>query len=215
MNDKEKTYFIPVLKILFIILNFLIPAILILWGSSEFGPFSGIPVVKGMVFFLLFFLVLPVSVTYLIVSLNRVFPDKTGPALALFLPYIVNIVIYWIQSGFSAEFLTVWMIQSLPLFLGYILALILGFILLLKNRSGIIFQGGFSENVPGFLFALFLITVFFLSWLAMFFNGIRLLVNGNAGMTVYSAVLMFTLSMLLVFLFHFRLLKLLYKEGKL
>jgi len=214
-NNGEYPGWTLFLKVLFILLNFIFPAIIILWGSSEYGPLSSIPLLKNIIFGLLFFLVFPVSIAYLIVSMNRVFPKKIRSALLFFLPHILNILIYLVRFGFSEGFLSLWMVQSLPLFLGYILALIIGFLLLFIGKMKESGTGNMDE-IPGKVFlALFLILTFPACWLYMYITGIRFLTDWNTTVQVSTAVGLFLVSIFMVFLFHFKLLAVLYKEGKL
>ncbi len=215
MKEQLRLRSVYFLKILFILINFIIPAVLILLGVSKYGPFMQIPLLKSVTFILLFFLVLPVAITYLIVSLNRIFPENTRDSFLLFFPYILNILIYSVKFGFSQGFLYLWVINSLPLFLGYILTLLIGFYVLFRSKFRARYKNKLSEIIPLTIFSLILIVVFVFSWYYMFITGTNIIYNIYIEVEALTGIIYFIFSILLVFIFHFPLLKILYKEGKL
>ena len=196
-------------------MNFIIPAILILWGGVQFGPVTDNPVVAKILILTMFFLVFPVSITYLIVSLNKIFPGNLRGSIIFFVPYLVNLIIYLLKFGVSIGFLRVWIIQSLPLFLGYILALITGFLFIVIKGTGNLLQSSLYEIIAAVALILLLTGSFVTSWIYMFLTGKNFLLGWAEGVPEYMAFVYFIFSIAMVFTFHYPLLKKLYKEGSL
>jgi len=215
MKNSDRLKILYAMKVLFILISFIIPAVMILWVSSSYSPFREIHVLSNVPFILLFFLIIPVTVSYLIVSLNRIFPVTVRGAFLFFLPYMLNLFIYSLKFGFSEGFFHIWVIHSLPLFLGYILSLTVGFFILFRRRARAHLNKGILGGLPLIFFSAVLILVFLFCWYCMFRSGINLIHNVYSPGRDLTAAVYFGFSIILVFLFHFPLLGILYKEGKL
>jgi hypothetical protein len=199
--------------VLFICLNLIAPALVIIWGVGKFGPFSQIKWIRGVTNLGLLFFIFPVSITYLIISFNRIFPRRNIKALFYFFPYAANFALYSIKFGFSEGFFSIWTLHSLPLFLGYMFCLITGFLALIGSGTGNLFKNKIWETFLGILLILFFAGTFIFAWISIFLTGLNLLNNNYPLSSSGTAILLFLVSIFLVIGFHFPLLRKLYREG--
>jgi hypothetical protein len=213
MSDQKRTTANYGLMVIFVCLNLIAPALVIVWVVARFGPFSHIRWIQGSTNIGLIFFIFPISITYLIVSLKRVFPGNILNAMVFFIPYLVNFTLYAIKFGFSKGFFSIWALHSLPLFLGYMFCLIAGFIWLIGTGTGNLFKNSIREILFAIPLILFFTGTFCFAWISMFLAGLNLLENQYPWSSPVTAILFFLISILLVIGFHFPLLRKLYKEG--
>ena len=215
MSDTKRTSSNFFFLVVFVILNMILPAFFILWGSGRFDPFPRWPFLGGAVRLLLFFFVYPVGITYFVISLKRFFPRETKKALWLFVPYFANLVVYALRLGFSAGFFSLWLFQTLPLFLGYMTCLLGGFVILIVMGWRDLMQAKIGEIFLAFI----LITAFSLAFLGplvfVFSMGWVMVQKMDLALSAASTILMYLLSITMVILFHFPIIRRLYREGEL
>ena len=203
------------LLVTFICLNLIAPALVIVWGVGRFSPFSRVLWLRGATNIGLLFFIFPVSLTYLILSLRRVFPGKNGRALLYFMPYLGNFGLYAMKFGLSEGFFSIWALHSLPLFLGYMFCLIAGFIWLIGRGLRDLMKNTIREIVLAALLILFLAGTFTFAWISIFLTGLNLQRHLFPRTSPGGAILFFLASISLVIGFHFPLLRTLYREGRL
>ena len=213
MGNHKRTSLNYLVLVLFVCLNLIAPALVIIWGVSKFGPFSHIKWIRGFTNIGLLFFIFPVGITYLIISFNRIFPRRNIRALLYFFPYVANFVLYSFKFGFSEGFFSIWTLHSLPLYLGYMFCLIAGFIGLVGSRTRNLVKNSIGEIVLGILLIFFLAGTFIFAWVSIFLTVLNLLKNNYPLFSSGTAILLFLISIFLVIGFHFPLLRKLYREG--
>jgi len=213
MGENKRPSANYLLLFFFVCLNLIIPALVIIWGVGRFGPFRQVRWLQGLTNIGLLLFIFPVCISYLVISLNRVFPRKTKNALFYFFPYFTNFALYSIKFGFSEGFFSIWALHSLPLFLGYMFCLIAGFIGLVGSVAGNLFKNSLKEILLGIVLILFLAGTFIFAWISIFLTGLNLLEKNYPLSSTGTAILFFLVSIFLVISFHFPLLRKLYREG--
>jgi hypothetical protein len=119
-------------QICYLVAGIVIPSLLILWATT-LVPIPG----AGAARVLLFFLVLPVFFVYIGIVVLRFFPHSTLGALGFFLPLVINLVLYSLSFRSARAFAIDYMLSSLPIFLGFMLLLLVGLTLLIVANTSL------------------------------------------------------------------------------
>ena len=196
---------------IYILLYVVIPCALILWGTSIAEEVAGAPRwAMGTSRLLLFFLVMPVHIIYLAIAINEWLPKKSTKALPYFIPFLLNSLLHFLRYGKVRAFLELWMLNSLPLFVGFQLCLIGGTALLFKEKIQEDFEWA-KVAVFAILFSLFILPATAVGYYGLQFH----LAWSRGDVETIKSVLIYIISTVIVITFHRRLLSKLYEKGEL
>ena len=196
---------------LYVLLYVVIPCGLILWGTTIAEKVAGAPQwAMGTTRLLLFFLVMPVHMIYLAIAINEWLPTKSIKALPYFIPFVLNALMHFLRYGNARAFLELWMLNSLPLFIGFQLCLIGGTMLLAKEKLSEDFQW---DKV---IFITILFSLFALPAGAIAYYGLQFhLAWSSSQVETIKSVLLYLISTIVIIVIHRRLLSKLYAKGEL
>jgi len=197
---------------LHVVLYVVVPSFLMFWSTTIDEAVACAPSwILGSARLALFFVVLPVHIIYLAIAINAWFPRRTPRALLAFVPFVVTVVTYVTAYGFDRGYFAVWLLNALPLFVGFQLCLVGGTTMLFLEKLDEADDKGAKIAVFAFLFFLF-----FLPVAVVTYCGGRLhVVWAPDGREALKSCLIFACSILLVVGFHRRVLAKLYEQGEL
>lgn len=199
------------LFLLFTLLVLIVPAGLMIWATTKYVPHPDMDAIHGTMRILLIFLVFPSSIVYFFVSLNSIFPRRNTKALLLFLPYAINFSIYILAHGVRSGIVTIWLYQMIPLFLGYVTALMIGLGILIY--SGV--RSKRNSSLESLVFCIITFFIYILPILYLYVMGVRIAQTIESNLSASVSTLLFFASVVMVIKYHFPILTGLYRKGKL
>ena len=196
---------------LYVLVYVVIPCGLILWGTTIAEKVAGAPQwAMGTARLLLFFLVMPVHMIYLAIAINEWLPKENSKALVYFIPFVLKALMHLLRYGNVRAFLELWMLNSLPLFIGFQICLIGGTLLLAKEKLADDFQWD-KVIVMTILFSLFALPA-----AAIAFYGLQFHLSWSTSQVeTIKSVLLYLISTIVIVVIHRRLLSKLYAKGEL
>ena len=196
---------------LYITLYVLVPSALILWGTSIAEEVAGAPKwAMGTARLLLFFLVLPVHIIYLAIAINEWLPKENKGVLPYFIPFVLNALLHFLRYSDMRSFLELWMLNALPLFIGFQLCLIGGTTILFCEKIREDFEWA-KVVVFGILFLLFAAPAGSIAYYGLQFH----LAWSRGDVETIKSCLIYLVSTIIVVVVHRKLLAKLYEKGEL
>ena len=111
------------------------PTILLGWGTTlEESAGTAPGWMMGATRILLFFLVGPVYLVYIFIALKKCFPHENMRALLYVVPVGVTLGFHLLSYGDAVGWLKIWILSSIPLFVGYWICLLCGFAVLVRVK---------------------------------------------------------------------------------
>ncbi len=165
------------------------------WGSANF--------------FLFFFVNMPIYGIYTTMIIKGYFPTSNKKALLLFIPLVISYTTFFIDNGFDGFWSYVF-INSLPLYLGLNLIFFAGLLVLI---AGNIVDASFKELAGKLIAMLILITIIFYAPAYFLFFGINIHTEGTSSYEEIRNLVKYFLTIILMAILHFNIVKKLFNEG--
>jgi len=162
-------------------------------------------------FVMYFFFNMPIFVIFTYHIINGYFPKSNRNALYLFIPLVISYSPFFIDNGFKGFWPFV-ITNSLPIYLGLNLIFYLGLLFL---SFGISIGNSFKRLISGLILLILFSALLFYAPIYFMKFGIELHTLDYSGYQSIRSLVVFFFTILLMAVFHFKVAKRVFEQGKL